>query len=38
MFDEVSEENYYKLIFVKSSHKGKYEHYESNGDIEKNYQ
>ena len=38
LFDEVSEENYYKPIFVKSSHKGKYKHYESNADIEKNYQ
>ena len=35
LFDEVSEENYYKPIFVKSSHKGNYKHYESNGDIEK---
>ena len=35
LFDEASEENYYKPIFVKSSHKGNYKHYESNGDIEK---
>ena len=35
LFDDVSEENYYKPIFVKSSHEGKYKHYESNGDIEK---
>ena len=30
-----SEEDYYKPIFVKSSHKGDYKYYESNGDIEK---
>ena len=35
LFDEASEEDYYKPIFVKSSHKGNYKHYESNGDIEK---
>ena len=35
LFDEVSEENYYKPIFLKSSHQGNYKHYESNGDIEK---
>ena len=35
LFDDVSEENYCKPIFVKSSHEGKYKHYESNGDIEK---
>ena len=35
LFDGVSEENYYKPIFVKSSHKSNYKHYESNGDIEK---
>ena len=35
LFNEDSEENYYKPIFVKSSHKGNYKHYESNGDIEK---
>ena len=34
LFDEASEENYYKPIFVKSSHKGNYKH-ESNEDIEK---
>ena len=33
LFDEASKENYYKPIFVKSSHKGNYKHYESNGDI-----
>ena len=33
-FDEDSEENYYKPILVKSSHKGNYKH-ESNVDIEK---
>ena len=38
LFNEDSEENYYKPIFVKSSHKGNYKHYESDGDIEKNYQ
>ena len=31
LFDETSEEDYYKPIFVKSSHKGNYKHYESNG-------
>ena len=35
LFDEDSEENYYKPMFVKISHKGNYKHYESNGDIEK---
>ena len=35
LFDEASEENYYKPIFVESSHKGNYKHYKSNGDIEK---
>ena len=35
LFDEASEENYYKPIFVKSSHKCNYKHYENNGDIEK---
>ena len=35
LFGEASEENYYKPIFVKSSHKGNYKHYESNGDIKK---
>ena len=34
LFDEASEEDYYKPIFVKSSYKGNYKH-ESNGDIEK---
>ena len=38
LFDEGSEEYYYKTIFLKSSHKGNYKHYESNGDKEKNYQ
>ena len=33
-FGETSKEDYYKPIFVKSSHKGNYKH-ESNGDIEK---
>ena len=35
LFDEASEGDYYKPIFVKSSHKGNYKHYQSNGDIEK---
>ena len=35
LFDEASEEDYYKPIFVKSSHKGNYKYYESNGDKEK---
>ena len=35
LFGQTSEEDYYKPIFVKSSHKGNYKHYESNGDIEK---
>ena len=34
-FDEASEEEYYKPIFVKRSHKGNYKYYESNGDKEK---
>ena len=34
LFSETSKEDYYKPIFVKSSHKGNYKH-ESNGDIEK---
>ena len=38
LFDEASEVDYYKSIFVKSSHKGNYKYYESNGDKEKNYQ
>ena len=33
--DEASDEDYYKPIFVKSSHKGNYKPYKSNGDIEK---
>ena len=32
LFDEASEEDYYKPIFVTSSHKGNYKYYESNGD------
>ena len=35
LFDEASKENYYKPIFVKSSNKGNYKHYESNGNISK---
>ena len=35
LFDEASEEDYYKPIFVKRSHKGNYKYYETNGDIEK---
>ena len=35
LFSETSEEDYYKPIFVKSSHKGNYKHYENNGNIEK---
>ena len=35
LFGEAREEDYYKLIFVKRSHKGNYKHYERNGDIEK---
>ena len=38
LFDEVSEEDYYKPILVKSSFKGNYKYYESRGDKEKNYQ
>ena len=38
LFDEASEEDYYKPIFVKSSHKGNYKYYESNGDKKKYYQ
>ena len=34
-FGETIKEDYYKPIFVNSSHKGIYKHYESNGDIEK---
>ena len=36
LFSETTKENYYKPIFVKSSHKDNYRHYESNGDIAKN--
>ena len=32
LFDEASEEDYYKPIFVKSPHKGNYKYYEINGD------
>ena len=35
LFSQTSKEDYYKPIFVKSSHKGNYKHYESNEDIEK---
>ena len=35
LFDEASEEDYYKPIFVKSSHKGNYKYYESNRDKKK---
>ena len=35
MFDKVNKEDFYKPIFIKSSYKGNYKHYESNGDIEK---
>ena len=35
LFSKTSKEDYYNPIFVKSSHKGNYKHYESNGDIEK---
>ena len=35
LFDEASKEDYYKSIFVKSSHKCNYKYYESNGDLEK---
>ena len=34
-FDGTSEEDDYKPIFIKSSHKGNYKHSENNGDIEK---
>ena len=34
LFDETSEKDYYEPIFVKSSHKGNYQYYESNGDKE----
>ena len=35
LFDEVSEEDYYKSILVKSFFKGNYKYYESKGDQEK---
>ena len=35
LFDEASEEDYYKSILVKSSFKGNYKYYESRGDKEK---
>ena len=35
LFGETSEEDYYKPIFVKSSHKDNYKRYESSGNIEK---
>ena len=35
MFDEASEEHYFKPVFVKSSQKGNYKYYERSGDIEK---
>ena len=35
LFGQTSNEDYYKLIFVKSSHRGNYKYYESNGDKEK---
>ena len=35
LFGQTSKEDYYKPIFVKSSHKGNYKYYESNGDKEK---
>ena len=35
LFDEVSEQDYYKPILVKSSFKGNYKYYESRGDKEK---
>ena len=35
LFDEASEEDYYKPKFVKSTHKDNYKYYESNWDIEK---
>ena len=38
LFNEVSKEDYYKQILVKSSFKGNYKYYESRGDKEKNYQ
>ena len=38
LFGQTSEEDYYKPIFVKSSHEGNYKYYESNGIKKKNYQ
>ena len=35
LFGQTSKEDYYKPIFVKSSHRGNYKYYESNGDKEK---
>ena len=35
LFDEASEEDYYKPILVKSSFKDNYKYYESKGDKEK---
>ena len=35
LFDEASEEDYYKPILVKSSFNGNYKYYESRGDKEK---
>ena len=35
LFDDASEEDYYKPIFVKNSYEGNYKHYESNRHIEK---
>ena len=35
LFDEVSEEDYYKLLLVKSSFKGNYNYYESREDKER---
>ena len=32
LFDEASEEDYYKPIFVKSSHKGNYKHERDTGE------
>ena len=35
LFDEVSQEDYFKPILIKSSFKGNYKYYESRGDKEK---
>ena len=35
LVDEVSKEDYYKPIFVKSSFNGNFKYYESRGDKEK---